>query len=198
MQQDEQALSEKESLELIARMINKAKFEYKDTGISALMWGSVIALCGVVSFVGYEVNIPWLEYIWFLAIPTVVVQIIVSVRGHRKKKYTSYSEDAMGGIWISYGVSIFLFSYYANTFQAPHAYTIFLIAYGVPTFATGFTRGFKPMIFGSIACWVLAIASIYTPFPYNVLYNTPAALLAWFIPGLILRRRYMKAKKGNV
>jgi hypothetical protein len=45
---------------------------------------------------------------------------------------------------------------------------------------------------------VFAIACMYTPFPYSILYSAAAAQLAWFIPGLILRRRYLKAKRGNV
>jgi hypothetical protein len=201
MQEDDKPLSERESLELITRMINKAKCDYEETGISSLMWGSIIALCSIVSFIGNEINMPQLDLIWYLTIFAVVFQIVISIREHRKKSYTSYSEDALGGIWIGYGISIFLFSFYSNRFQVTHTNTIFLIAYGVPTFATGFAREFKPMIIGSIACWVMAIASMFTPpsySAYNVLFNAPAAILAWFIPGLILRRRYLNAKRGNV
>ena len=48
MEQEENKLTEKESLALIATMINKAKDSYHDTGIGAIMWGAVIAICSLV------------------------------------------------------------------------------------------------------------------------------------------------------
>jgi hypothetical protein len=54
------------------------------------------------------------------------------------------------------------------------------------------------MVIGSIACWVFAILSSLTPGPWVLLYLAGGAQLAWFIPGLILRKRYLKAKKKNV
>ncbi|MES1197934.1 MAG: hypothetical protein ABUL41_01500, partial [Chitinophagaceae bacterium] len=47
MAQQEEPLSEKESLDLIAMMINKAKNSYYDTGVSAIMWGALIAVCAL-------------------------------------------------------------------------------------------------------------------------------------------------------
>jgi len=42
---NESQLTEQESLELIARMINKAKSDFRETGIGALMWGTIITVC---------------------------------------------------------------------------------------------------------------------------------------------------------
>ncbi len=44
----EKQLTEKESLDLIAKMISKAKDSYHDTGIGAIMWGALIAVCSLV------------------------------------------------------------------------------------------------------------------------------------------------------
>ncbi len=198
--EDEKPLSEQESLDLITRMINKAKCDYKDTGVGALLWGTVITFCSLVAFLDSFLDIPYAGYVWYLTFAAVVPQVFISVRYNKKKKYTSYNEDAMGGIWISFGISMALFSTYSTVFAAdvPSPNTIFLIAYGIPTFATGLARRFKPMIVGGIACWVFAVANMFTPTQYSMLYSAVAAQLAWFIPGLILRKRYMKAKRGNV
>ncbi len=51
---EEKQLSENESLELISKMINKAKQSYKDTGVSSMMWGIVISLCSLVRFAEIE------------------------------------------------------------------------------------------------------------------------------------------------
>ena len=50
MAEQEKVLTEKESLELISQMINKAKNSYHDSGIGPILWGSVIALCSLVTF----------------------------------------------------------------------------------------------------------------------------------------------------
>lgn len=191
----EMQFSEKQSLELITTMINKAKNDYVETGIGALMWGSVVTLCALVSFVNYYLHLQWANYIWFLAIAAVVPQVILSVREKRKRKYKTYNEDAMGGIWLSFGVSMFLLIYFVNTFKIEHNEPLFLMIYGFPTFATGYARSFKPMIIGGIACWVFALAGMYISFPYTMLLEAGAAQLAWFIPGLILRSRYRKARQ---
>lgn len=196
--QDEKPLSGEDSLAIITAMINKAKCEYQDTGISCLLWGSVITICSLTSLANYWLKIDALEYIWFLTVAAVIVQVIISINEKKNKKFTSYTDAAMGGVWISFGIAIFMFSFYTSKFEVTHASAIFLTAYGIPTFTTGFMRNFKPMLIGGIICWVLAIASMYTRYPYTHLYAALAAQVAWFIPGLILRKRYLEAKRGNV
>src|SRR5436190_13698275 len=158
---NENLLTEQQSLELITRMINKAKSDYRETGIGALMWGTVITVCALVSFINYYQRWPWAQYIWFLTLIAVIPQIIISVREGKRKKYKSYSDDAMGGIWISFGFGIFLLSFYSVLYDVPSEYSLFLILYGIPTFATGFARRFMPMIIGGILCWAFAIISMY-------------------------------------
>jgi hypothetical protein len=196
--EEDKPLTGHESLDLITRMINKAKDDYRDTGLSALLWGSVITICSLVSFIGYYSYLGWGEKIWWLMYLAVIPQVIISYREKKNRKYKTYNEEAMGGIWISFGISIFLMSFFNSHYSIPHAGTMFLILYGIPTFATGYARSFRPMVIGGVACWVFAILSMYTPFPYTMLYNTAAAQLAWFIPGLILRKRYLKAKDQHV
>jgi hypothetical protein len=116
----------------------------------------------------------------------------------RRKKYKSYNDDAMGGIWISFGIGILLLSFFSALFHVPNEYSLFLILYGIPTFATGIARRFLPMIIGGIVCWIFAIISMYIIFPYAMLLTAAAAVMAWFVPGIILRKRYLKATETDV
>lgn len=195
---EEKELSGRESLDLITKMINKAKDDYIDTGISALLWGSIITLCSVVTFINHYCNIKALDFIWLLTFLAVIPQIIIAVRERKMKKHKGYQDDLVSGIWLSYAVSIFLLSMIISFFNIPYVNSFFLILYGIPTFATGYGRKFRPMIIGGLACWVFAICSLYTSWPYLILYNGAAAQLAWFIPGLILRRRYLQTKTQHV
>ena len=80
----ETQFSESQSFELITTMINKAKNDYVETGISALMWGSIVTFCSLVSFINYYLHWQWGKYIWFLAIIAVIPQVIISVREEEK------------------------------------------------------------------------------------------------------------------
>ena len=201
IEQEEVFFSEAESLQLITKMINKAKCDFIETGISALMWGSIVTFCALVEFASFYYRIPWADWVWLLTFFAVIPQLVISAREARRKKVKTYNDDSMGGIWIAFGISMFLFNFYFYSLHVPlealHTNTLFLIVYGIPTFSTGFARRFTPMLLGGMACWVFAIISLYTPYPYVMLLVAGGAILAWFIPGLILQRRYLKAKRGQ-
>lgn len=197
--ENEKTLTGEQSLRLITSMINKAKNDYYDTGLSALLWGSVITVCSLVNLFN-ELYLHWsaLDYIWFLTIAAVIPQIIISVREARQKRLRSREDDFISGIWISFTISIFLFSYIAGVYEIRQEAGIFLTLYGIPTFTSGYGRRFKPMLLGGIACWILAFASLYVPYPFVLLMLCAGGQLAWFIPGLVLRQRYLKAKRQHV
>jgi hypothetical protein len=190
--ENEQTLTGEQSLELITSMINQAKNDYYDTGISAII------LCSMVTYLNHYLKWAALDYVWWLTVIAVVPQIIIAIREGKNRRYKSYQSELISGIWISFAIAIFLFSYISSRYVIDHEAAIFLTFYGIPTFATGLGRRFRPMIFGGLACWAFAIVSLYVPYPNALFLLAGGALLAWFIPGLILRRCYLKAKRQHV
>jgi len=82
---EEKMMSEKESLALITTMINKAKQSFFDTGISAIMWGAVIAFCSLEKLAelqfGYQLPID----IFILTFIAVIPQIVFSIRESKQR-----------------------------------------------------------------------------------------------------------------
>ena len=76
--------------------------------------------------------------------------------------------------------------------------SMFLLVYAFPTLVTGVIKKFMPMIIGSIITYLLFVVSLYTSFKYDMICSAIAALVCWFIPGIILRKRYLEKKRGNV
>ncbi|HEX3024812.1 MAG TPA: hypothetical protein VHP12_06345 [Chitinophagaceae bacterium] len=166
--------------------------------------------------------------IWLLTFIALVPQIIISIRESRQKRILTYEETAMNAIWIVFGISIFALVFYNNAvpkivenyyakegielFQkniatgettAFHPFilsvsSVFLILYAVPTLATGLARRFTPMIIGGIICYVLFFISCFTTYKYDMLFQAIAGIINWLIPGLILRRQFLKGKSVNV
>jgi hypothetical protein len=217
MDEQESKLSEKESLALIATMISKAKDSYHDTGVGAIMWGAVVAFCALekLAEIHFGYKLPF--DIYYLTALAIIPQIFISIKEKRERKVKSYDDAFMSFLWMGFGIAIFLLTMVINsvfsawnpvydeysvltghqpsfrfyTFIAP----FFLMLYGLPTFVTGAAYRFKPMILGSIFCWVSCIITIYTNIKIDLLLTAASAVFAWLIPGVIIEQGYRKAKR---
>ena len=74
----EKKLSEKESLDLIAMMINKAKESYYETGVSAIMWGALIAFCSLEKLAELQFGYHLPFDIFLLTLVAIIPQIFIS------------------------------------------------------------------------------------------------------------------------
>jgi hypothetical protein len=59
---------------------------------------------------------------------------------------------------------------------------------------TGVVQKFRPMIYGAIVTYIFFVLSLYTRNPVDQLLMGVSGLINWLIPGLILRKRYLKAE----
>jgi FtsH-binding integral membrane protein len=209
--------SEQDSLKLITEMINKTKESFHDTGFGPIMWGTVISICGIVSYLSFQFDFVLPFNLWWLSVLALVPQVLFSIRESKRKQVKSYNDIAMDYTWISFGICIGILSFVINAIAADliksipnyldvrgsfrfynHTSAFYLMLYGIPTFITGGIMKFKPMLFGGIICWVLALVSIFTENKIDMLLIAVAAIVAWLIPGLILNKQYRAAKNGNV
>ncbi len=214
---DNKPLTSQESLHLINTMINKARDAWHDTGVGAMLWGSVIAVCSLVrlSEIQFGYKLPF--DINLLTLFAIIPQIFITIKEKRERKVKSYDDTFIDYIWLAFGISIFLLIHVVNLVFASWApvsqeysrlaghaspfkfsefvMPLFLILYGLPTFITGAACKFKPMFWGGIFCWVCSIITVYTHYKLDLLLTAFSAIMAWFIPGLIMEREYRKAKK---
>jgi hypothetical protein len=210
-------LSHEESLRLINTMISKAKDAYRDTGVGAMLWGAVIAICSLTRFAEIQFDFKLPFDINLLTLFALIPQIFITIREKKNRKAKSYDERFLDYIWLGFGISIFLLIHVVNlTFESwspvskeyaaltghpsPFKFSefvmpLFLILYGMPTFITGAACKVKPMLWGGLFCWLCSIIAVYTEYKLDLLLTALSALMAWFIPGLFLEREYRLAKK---
>ena len=106
--------------------------------------------------------------------------------------YTGY---IIGFVWLTFVIVIILLAFLIGFLTAGDYYThivhILLAVYGMPVFLTGVIIRFKPLIIGGIACWILCIISTFIKvYDYQFLLIPVAMLIAWIIPGYMLRAKY--------
>jgi len=205
---EEKPLSEKESLALITQMISKAKDSYWDTGVSAMMWGIVIAICSLERLCELQFNYELPFDIYWLAMIAIIPQVVISTRENKKRKVRTYDEFYLDYIWMAFGITIMLLVVIINViFNADgvkdggfkfyeYNSALFLLIYGIPTFITGAACRFSAMLVGGILCWVCCVISLFTSIKIDLLLVAVSAICAWLIPGIIMQKEYKKAKKG--
>jgi hypothetical protein len=229
--EQEKPLSEQESLHIINTMIQRVKNDYYDSGTSAIMWGAVIGLSGIVTFLQWHFSIYQnvMVMLW-LPLLAIIPQIYIAIRDSRRRRYVTYNDAAIGWVWIAFAITMVALGIYQNivpvvsyglmeeqgyhmvryyidgsktpeVIQRPGILSvgsIYLLMYAFPTFVTGWVERFKPMIIGGFVCYALFIASCFTASKFDMLFTGIAAIFAWLIPGLVMRKHYLKAKKANV
>ncbi|TCJ18816.1 hypothetical protein EPD60_03380 [Flaviaesturariibacter flavus] len=221
---NEQPMSEQESLRLITEMIGKAKKNFHETGTSAILWGTDIAVCGLTSFAERYWNFKVGFDVWMLTLAALVPQVVISVRESRQRVVRTHVQEAMNAVWLVYGLSIFALVFYFNVvpgaeeralaargtvlleqvngvtrdghIRIPSYGSLLILLYGIPTLATGIAQRFRPMLVGAVLCYLFFIASCFTTTTWDMLFNGLAGIANWLVPGLILRARHRKQQRS--
>ena len=192
---DEPIMTEKESMELITSMINRAKNNFSERGLLYLIWGWVILFCCVVNFTGeYFFHIDNIYFIWLLADVVAIGQVFYLRRKWKSERLKTYTGEINGYVWMVFLISLVLMVFICNVMKLPAVINpLLLVFYGMPTFLSGIILKFRPLITGAVICWVLAIISPFIGTQFSILLIALAIIIAWLIPGYLLKQRFKKA-----
>src|ERR1700754_3366024 len=99
---EEKKMTEKESLALIATMIQKARTNFHESGTSAILWGSVVGFCGLMSFAEQQWSFGVGFDIWLLVLLAVIPQVWIIIRENRRSVVRTHAEAATDAVWLVY------------------------------------------------------------------------------------------------
>lgn len=192
---EEKSISERESMELITSMINKAKSQVSENGLLFIIWGWVILICCVVQLLSDHIfHYPKAYYICFSTYAVIIFQIIYLVRRKKSGPTKTYTEEIVDFVWVSFAIGAVLMVFICIRFNAPQLILpMVLIFYGFPTFLSGGILKFTPLMIGGICCWILAFVSTFIGFEFQMVLIAVAVIAAWLIPGYLLQAKYKKA-----
>ncbi len=195
-----QEFSPQQSLSVIHSMIETAKNNFSDNGHLYLVWGWTVFLCSLAQFVLMSVfHYKYHPMVWMFTWVVFIYQMIYLYREKKRERVRTYTDHIIGYVWLVFIVMMFLFGFLFGRELGENYYKmispVFLALYGMPTFLSGVIIKFKPLMIGGIGCWVLSITTLFVPYDYQLLLLSDAMIIAWIIPGYLLRAKY---KKVNV
>ncbi|HEX6181724.1 MAG TPA: hypothetical protein VFZ47_10805 [Chitinophagaceae bacterium] len=193
---EEKQLSGQESLALINEMISKAKHEIKDDGKGWLIWGGMIFLAAITTYIIAVFKLPvslWIGWNAFgiIAILLMVYSILKPKKTPRAKTYV---DELLRLFDIGFTVCIFIIIISININQNPSVgFGYFLMVYAFLMLIEGGALRFKPLLIGAVVNWLGAIAIfLVEDFKYDMLITAGAVFIGYIIPGLMLRSQYRK------
>jgi hypothetical protein len=192
---EQQDFSAKDSLQLIESMISKAQNRFSENGHLYLLWGWVILVCSITSFISvyFFGNFKSLMYVWMLTIPTTIYQMIYLSRVKKSTTVRTYTDEIIGFVWLVFVIMGFLVGIIIGRSGQPQLFNpLILMLYGMPTFLSGVILKFSALRIGAISCWVLALVSVFIPYQFSFLLLAVAVVITWIVPGYLLRSRYQK------
>ena len=196
---NEENFTHTESLTIIQAMINKAKDQFSENGHLYLVWGWVILFCSIGHFVLIKFfSFPNASMIWIVTWGAIIYQTYYLWKQGRQKRVRTYTDDVIGWVWITFVILMFLFGFlFARALGSAYYQYMnvgFLALYGMPTFLSGITLRFRPLVLGGISCWCMSVVACFIHYQFHLLLLGLAVIIAWIVPGYILRARHKKIK----
>jgi len=197
LENSEEQFSPQESFAVIQQMIDTAKNQFSENGHLYLLWGWIVLFCSTAQFFLLTVFHYQYHYmVWMLTWLAFIYQMYYLIKEKRREKVKTYTDRIIGVVWISFFIMMVLFGGLFGTVLGDSYYKMispgFLALYGMPTFLSGIILRFKALVIVGIGCWVLSVIALYVPYDYQLLLVPAAMIIAWIIPGYLMRAKFKK------
>lgn len=188
-------MTNEESLKIIQQMITQAKVDITDNGIGWLLWGSLIFLTCISTYVFIDIGSENIFLGWnIFGILTIVLLAIDLVR-HKKKPVRTYVGDLLKLVDIGFIICLFTVIFSINVAVSPNSgFGFFLMIFAFLMLVKGGALKSRALMIGAAVNWAGALAIfVNKEFRYDMLIMAGAVLAGYIIPGLLLRNQYRKS-----
>ena len=197
---EEKNLTEQESLRIIQQMINTAKHEQKDDGRGWILWGWLLLIVSVLTWINLQTRWFSTGFFWnifgiiaLLLILYDTIKYIFFKSRVRAKTYTGELFQKLNvGFFISLGLIVLGFN---RGIDPVRGFPLLISLYGFWILIYGTALNFKPSVIGAYLTWAIALGAFFVEtFDVVMLLHGAAALLGYIIPGHIAYSQFRKLK----
>ncbi len=195
---EDEKMTQEESLQIIQQMIQTAKLEQKDDGKGWIIWGWLLFLASVFTYINLKFE--WVSTFFFWNLFGLFTLLLLGYETFRyifKKRIEqvrTYTKDLFEKLNIGFFISLMLIIFSMNLGVHPiKGFALLLGLYGFWILIYGAVLNFKPSIIGAYITWAFAFASLFvSSFEYTMLLHAAAVLCGYIIPGHLAYKEFNK------
>ncbi|MEO6254637.1 MAG: hypothetical protein ABIO79_15100 [Ferruginibacter sp.] len=193
----DQQLSKEKSLEIIHQMINQAKTNITDSGLSWLLWGTMIILASLSTFFFMHIGADNIFLGWNIFGLVTIILLLYDVFRPKKKLVRTYVGDLMKFVDLGFIISLFTIIFAINVaVSANSGFGFFLMIFAFFMLVKGGSVKSRSLMVGAAVNWAGAIAMfINKEFKYDMLIMAGAVLIGYIIPGILL---WLDHRRSNI
>jgi len=200
---EKNSLTPEESFDIINKAISNFKMNYKENSKVFLLWGWILTLASLSSFIILKISSSWDahelmvgkwelkglifigNWIVFCSIGFIILYFMVRKMKKNKKVY-SHIDKFIDNLWWVIAPSFFIAIFICIKYEIAPPPLMLLIG-GIATTTTGLAIKFKPLIFGGMSFFIFSIASTFVTNEYLSLVVCAAIICGYLIPGYFLK-----------
>lgn len=196
--ENDQQLTNQQSLEIIQQMINQAKTNISDNGLGWLLWGTMIFLASLSTYFFIYVDAADIYLGWNIFGVFTIVMLTYDIFKPKRKKVRTYVDDLLRLVDVGFTISLFTVIFAINfAVSANGGFGFFLMIFAFLMLIKGGAIKSRSLMIGAAVNWAAAIAMfVNKEFKYDMLIMAGAVLIGYIIPGLLLWMKYKKINNG--
>ena len=195
---NDQPLSNEKILEIIHQMINQAKSNITDNGLHWLLWGIMLFIASVSTYLFIDMGSANIFLAWNIFGAVTIIILVYDTFRPRKKLARTYIDDLMKMVDIAFFVSMFVIIISINVAVRPNeGFGFMLMIFAFLMLVKGGAIRSRSLKVGAAVNWAGAIAIfINKEFKYDMLIMAAAVLIGYIIPGFLLRSQYKRSNSN--
>jgi len=196
---NEEQLTNQKSLEIIQQMINQAKTNITDNGLGWLLWGTMIFLASLSTYIFIYIGSANIFLGWNIFGIFTILMLSYSVFRPKQKKVRTYVGDLLRLVDIGFIICLFTIIFAINfAVSANGGFGFFLMIFAFLMLIKGGAVKSRSLMIGAVVNWAGAIAIFLNKdFKYDMLIMAAAVLIGYVIPGLLLWLQYRRSININ-
>lgn len=200
---EKNSLTPQESFDIINKAILNFKINYKENSRVFLLWGWILTLASIFSFIILKISSSWEAHElvagkweltgllffgnWIVLCSTGFIIMFFMVRKMKNdKKVYSHIDKFVENLWWVIAPSFFIAIFICIKYEIAPPPLMLLIG-GIATTTTGLAIKFKPLIIGGMSFFIFSIASTFVTNEYLALVVCAAIICGYLIPGYLLK-----------
>lgn len=194
---EDKRISEKESLELITRMIRETQENTARYGAYPLLiWGYTTVIVSVTVWFLYTYTGAWQWNLLWFALPVIAGPLTVFFnRKDEKKGAQNYIDRITGQIWMVFGIVGFVLSCFSFFVNVPILFVVSLLM-GMGSTLTGLVCKYKPLSVAGVIGTALSFSMLFLQGSGVYLIFAGIFIVMMIIPGHIMNKDMKQCSKN--